>query len=145
MVSGLLADVAFFLTVSFAGELALILVIKKDRGGYKFRPVEWVRDNNLEQYQKVLVVSIVAALTLATIWYLFNYVLKSMAFGWIESFSPVSALFYNLMLFLAVVGLGTYYSRGKKMDERLVYLVLAIMGSALIWAQLRYGVLNGML
>jgi len=39
MVDGLLADIAFFLTVSLAGEFALMFVIKKDPGGYKFRPL----------------------------------------------------------------------------------------------------------
>lgn len=142
MVSGLFADIAFFLTATLAGELALILVIKKDPGGYKFRPVEWYRDSNLEQYQKFIVVSAVAVLTAGIVWYLFNYVLKSMAFGWIQSFSPVAALFYNITVFLGVVGLSTYYTREKQLDEHLLYLVLAIIGAAVIWAQLQYNILT---
>lgn len=145
MAEGLLADIAFFLTATLAGEFALLVVIKKDPGGYKFRPVEWYRDSNLEQYQKVIAVSIVAVLTLGGVWYLFNYVLKSAAFGWIASFSPVGALFYNITLFLGIIGIGTYYSREKAMDERMLYLVAAIIVAGVIWGHLRYGILSSLL
>lgn len=145
MVDGILADIAFFLTTTLTGELALILVIKKDPGGYKLRPVEWYRDSNLEQYQKYLVVSIVAVATIAAVWFSFDYILKGMVFDWIRSFSPVGAVFYDLALFLTVVGLGTYYSREKQIDEWMLYLVGGIILAMLLWAQLTYGILNGLL
>lgn len=145
MVGGVLANIGFVLTVGFIGEVVLMATIKKDKGGYKFRPIEWYRDSNLEHYQKFIVVTAVAVLLSFSVTYLFGYVFDSVVRGWIQSFSPIAAVAYDSSLFLIVVGIGTYYTRDKGMDRTLLYLSLSVFVLLLIFGQIEYGILNRLL
>lgn len=145
MVGSLLEDFGIFLTVTFAVEFTVIALIKEDAGGYKFRLVEWFKDRNLEHYQRFVTVSAVVILSAGLVNYLLSNIFYSDLRGWIQSFSAPSLLIYDAMLFLVIVIIATYYSRGKKMDKELLYLASAVIVLVLVFGQLNYGILNGFL
>lgn len=141
MAGGFLAYIGSSLTLILVSELFLILMIKEDKGGYKLRFLEWYRDSNLERYQKYIVVSAVGLLSLLLIDYLFANVLDSPVTRWIQSLPPVSAILYDSVLFFVVVGIFTYYSRGKEVDRNLVYLTAVVFVLLLAFAQIEYDIL----
>lgn len=145
MASGFLGQIGMILTGIFFVEIALMLSIKEDEGGYKFRILEWYKDSNLETYQKFVSVALVAVLITVIVTYLYNNVFYSNISGWILNFTPISNLVYDVILMLIIVLFGTYYKRGKSMDKTLGYLVVFLILLLVIFAQTGYGMLEGVL
>lgn len=145
MSSGGLAEVGVWLTIGLFGEIAVMAMVKKDSGGYKFRLINKMRDDDLEPYQKILNVSIVSILTVGAVTFFFKYIVGSDAFVFIESFSTMSTLVYITIIFLMAAGIGTYYTRGKKADENLEKLAFGIIFLILLLGQLEYDLVTNML
>lgn len=143
MVSGLQADIALILTLSCVVEAIRLLVIEKDEGGYKFRPLKWIRDSNLEPYQKTIVVSAVSLGILVVVSLLYRYVFKQDILGFIGSFSPVTALLYNLAIGVGGLVYYTYHIKEKKPDDLFWKLIVATSGLVLLFAQFQFGIFNG--
>ena len=141
MATGILADLSFFLTVALVGEFVVFLSIKKDEGGYKFRFSKWRGENNLEPYQKVIMVSIVALSLLIGVWFFSNYIFRSAIFDWVYSFTALSAFLYDIAVGSAIILIGTYYSREKSIDSYFWYMFGLALAAALIWGQLTFGFL----
>jgi hypothetical protein len=145
MVNGLLGAIASILTLSLCVEAVRLMVIKKDDGGYKFRPSRWAGDTNLEPYQKTIVVAAVS-LGIAVIGALvYRNVFESDILGFVESLSPVTALLYNLALGAVGVAHYTYYIKEKQPDDVFWKLLAAVVCLLLFFAQLQYGVFNSVI
>lgn len=145
MVKGLLTQIGSSLSLVLAGEIFLILLIKDDDGGYKLRIAEWYRDSALERYQKFIVVSAVSVLGLVFVDYAFTDIFHDPVTRWMESLSPISVMLYDLMVFLVVVGIMTYYTKGKEVDKTLLHLTLGAVLLFLAFGQIEYGILSGYL
>ncbi|WP_188975648.1 hypothetical protein [Halocalculus aciditolerans] len=145
MAPRILLQTASVLTLLILGEIAAIAVFKKDTGGYKIRPADVARDGNLEQYQPVILVATLGVGITIFLGLIYTGLLQSAVLAWLSSFSVLTLFTYNVGLVSLAVILGTYYSRGKSNDRRLAYLILILIGSSALFAQLQYGVFGGFL